>query len=46
MKHLPKDVQKLSDEQLADQLFPKEALDKIKADLETAKPKCKPRTAP
>jgi hypothetical protein len=34
MKHLPKDVQKLSDKQLAEHLFPKEALDKIKADLE------------
>jgi hypothetical protein len=46
MKHLPKDVQKLGDKQLADHLFPKEALDKIKAELETEKPKCKPRTAP
>jgi hypothetical protein len=46
MKHLPKDVQKLTDKELAEQLFPKEALDKIRAELETEKPKCKPRTAP
>jgi hypothetical protein len=43
MKHLPKDVHKLADKELAEQLFPKDALDKIKAELET-KPKCKPRT--
>jgi hypothetical protein len=43
MKHLPKDVQKLSDKELAEQLFPKEALEKLKAELEE-KPKCKPRT--
>jgi hypothetical protein len=34
MKHLPKDVQKLGDRELAEHLFPKEALDKIKAELE------------
>jgi len=43
MKHLPKGVHKLSDKELAEQLFPREALDKIKAELET-KPTCKPRT--
>jgi hypothetical protein len=34
MKHLPQDVQKLSDKELAEHLFPKKALDKIKSDLE------------
>ncbi|MGA2476264.1 MAG: hypothetical protein ABSF73_06555 [Terriglobia bacterium] len=43
MKHLPKDVHKLKDKELAEHLFPKEALEKIKAELET-KPTCKPRT--
>jgi hypothetical protein len=43
MKHLPKDIHKLKDKELAEHLFPKEALEKINAELET-KPKCKPRT--
>ena len=34
MKHLPKDVQKLKDKELAEHLFPKQALEKIKANLE------------
>ncbi len=38
MKHLPKDAHKLSDKELAEQLFPKKALDRIKADLDK-KPK-------
>jgi hypothetical protein len=42
MKHLPKDVHKLKDKKLAEQLFPKEALNKIKTDLEKEqKPKSK-----
>jgi hypothetical protein len=42
MKYLPKDAQKLSDKELAGHLFPKKALDKIKADLEK-EPKRAPR---
>jgi hypothetical protein len=38
MKYLPKDAQKLTDKQLAEHLFPKEALDKIKVEQER-KPK-------
>jgi hypothetical protein len=34
MDYLPKDAEKLTDKKLAEHLFPKEALDKIKADLE------------
>ena len=34
MKHLPKDVHKLKDKELAEKLFPREALEKIKADLD------------
>jgi hypothetical protein len=34
MKYLPKDAQKLSDKELFEHLFPKKALDKIKAELE------------
>jgi len=34
MKHLPKDVQNLSDKELAEHLFPKKALDRIKAEIE------------
>jgi hypothetical protein len=41
MTYLPKDAHKLSDRQLAEHLFPKKALDKIKEDLEK-KPKPKP----
>jgi hypothetical protein len=39
MKHLPKDVHKLKDKELAEYLFPKEALKQIKQELE--KPKAK-----
>jgi hypothetical protein len=42
MKHLPKDVHKLSDRQLAEHLFPKKALEKIERELKE-KPKPKPR---
>ncbi|MBI4479468.1 MAG: hypothetical protein HY651_05555 [Acidobacteria bacterium] len=42
MKYLPKDAHKLKDKELAEHLFPKKALDKIKAELE-AIPKPKPR---
>jgi hypothetical protein len=42
MKYLPKDVHKLKDRELAEHLFPKEALDKIKAEL-AKKPSRKPR---
>ena len=42
MKYLPKDAHKLKDKELAERLFPKQALDRIKAELET-KPKRKPR---
>jgi hypothetical protein len=43
MKHLPKDAQKLGDRELAEHLFPKEALEKIKAELEKKPtPKKKP----
>jgi hypothetical protein len=38
MKYLPKDVQKLKDRELAEHLFPKKALTKIKQELEK-KPK-------
>jgi hypothetical protein len=38
MKYLPKDVQKLGDKQLAERLFPKKGLAKIKQELEK-KPK-------
>jgi len=44
MKHLPKDVHKLKDKQLAEQLFPKKVLEKLKAELdkdEKPKPKSK-----
>jgi hypothetical protein len=33
MKHLPKDVYKLKDKELAEHLFPKEVLEKVKAEL-------------
>jgi hypothetical protein len=33
MKYLPKDAHKLSDKKLAEHLFPKKALDKIKEDI-------------
>jgi len=33
MAYLPKDADKLKDDELAEHLFPKEALDKIKAEL-------------
>jgi hypothetical protein len=39
-KYLPEDVQKLSSKELAEHLFPKRALEKIKKDLEV-KPKPK-----
>jgi hypothetical protein len=39
MKYLPKDVHKLKSKELAELLFPKEALDKIKAELEVPKKK-------
>jgi len=42
MKYLPKDAHKLKDKELAKHLFPQEALDRIKSELE-AKPKRKPR---
>jgi hypothetical protein len=42
MKYLPKDVHKLKDKELAEQLFPKKALEKIKEELEQP-PKPKPR---
>ena len=42
MKHLPKDVHKLKDKELAEKLFPKEALEKIKAEIEKP-PKTKPK---
>jgi hypothetical protein len=32
-KYLPKDIHKLKDRELAEQLFPKRALDSIKAEL-------------
>jgi len=41
MKYLPKDVHKLKSRELAELLFPKEALTKIKQELEA--PKKKPR---
>jgi hypothetical protein len=44
MKHLPKDVHKLKDKELAEQLFPKEVLKKLKSELdkdEKRKPKTK-----
>lgn len=34
MKHLPKDVHKLKDKELAEKLFPKKALESIKSELE------------
>jgi len=42
MKYLPKDAHKLKDRELAEHLFPKRALDRIKAEAES-KPKPKPR---
>jgi hypothetical protein len=43
MDYLPKDADKLTDKELAEQLFPKEALDKIKAELDKEPtPKKKP----
>jgi len=36
MKYLPKDVHKLKSKELAELLFPKEALDKITKELEEA----------
>jgi hypothetical protein len=42
MKYLPKDAHKLKDKELVEHLFPKTALDKIKADLEK-QTKRKPR---
>lgn len=41
MKHLPKDVHKLKDKELAEYLFPKEALKQIKQDLEKPQSKSK-----
>jgi hypothetical protein len=35
MRRLPKDVQKLKDRELAEHLFPKEALERIKRELES-----------
>jgi len=37
MKHLPKDVHKLKDKQLAEHLFPKKALAQIERELEKPK---------
>lgn len=34
MKHLPKDIHKLKDKELAEKLFPKQALEKIKAEID------------
>jgi len=43
MDYLPKDADKLTDRELAETLFPKEALDKIKAELDKKpEPKKKP----
>jgi hypothetical protein len=39
-KYLPKDAHKLSSKELAERLFPKNALEKIKKDLEV-KPKAR-----
>ena len=39
MKYLPKDAHKLKSEELAKLLFPKEALTKIKQELESPKKK-------
>jgi hypothetical protein len=44
MKYLPKDAQKLRDKELAEHLFPKKALEKIKEEL-TKKPKTKRKTS-
>jgi hypothetical protein len=41
MKHLPKDVHKLSDKHLAEHLFPKKALEKIQRELKE-RPKSQP----
>jgi hypothetical protein len=41
MKHLPKDVHKLKDKELAEHLFPKEVLEGVKQELKKP-PKIKP----
>jgi hypothetical protein len=41
MKYLPKDVHKLKGKELAEVLFPKAMLDKVKRDLDS-KPAAKP----
>jgi hypothetical protein len=43
MKHLPKDVYKLKDRELAEHLFPKEALRRIKAEMDKPPKPQKPR---
>lgn len=41
MKHLPKDIHKLKDKELAEHLFPKEVLEKAKSEIAKG-PKIKP----
>jgi hypothetical protein len=41
MKHLPKDVHKMKDKELAEHLFPREVLESVKQELKKP-PKLKP----